>query len=202
VEASTCKNRFLILEISPLGISGSWLAESKIWEDGRGNFREWFQRSEIFEKTGVDFSVAQSNISVSRRGVLRGIHYSLSPEGQSKWVTCVRGRIIDVVVDIRPTSPTFKKYIEVELAAGDGRAVLIESGLGHGFIALEDESTVSYLLSSLYSPSDEYEINPLDIEIDIDWHLDLVGGSGLILSPKDANAPSLSKRFDQGKLPL
>jgi len=74
--------------------------------------------------------------------------------------------------------------------------------LGHGFIALEDESTVSYLLSSLYSPSDEYEINPLDIEIDIDWHLDLVGGSGLILSPKDANAPSLSKRFDQGKLPL
>jgi dTDP-4-dehydrorhamnose 3,5-epimerase len=87
------------------------------------------------------------------------------------------------------------------LKGGDGRAVLIGNGLGHGFISLEDNSTVSYLLSSPYSPTEEFEINPMDPAIGIDWQLNLVGGSGIILSAKDANAPSLSTRLAEGKLP-
>ena len=190
------------MEITSLGIEGAWLATSTVHTDYRGNFCEWFRRSEILQKTGIDFEVEQSNISRSSKGVIRGIHYSLAPDGQAKWVTCTNGRIIDVVVDIRPWSPTYKKFVTIDLLGGEGQAVFVGAGLGHGFIAIENESTVSYLLSSTYSPNDEYEINPLDSDLAIDWHLDLVGGAGMILSPKDASAPTLILRLEQGLLPL
>ena len=189
------------MEISPLLIKGAWLAESMVWEDERGSFREWFKRADLSQEIGDSFVTAQANLSVSNQGVIRGIHYSLAPEGQAKWVTCVSGAIIDVIVDIRPTSLTYGKYVPVDLRGGDGRSVLIGCGLGHGFISLEDNSVVSYLLSSPYSPSEEYEINPMDPTIGINWNLNLVGGTGVILSAKDANAPSLAARLAEGKLP-
>ena len=189
------------MEFTPLGIDGAWVATSKLHSDERGNFREWFKRSEINEKTGIDFQVEQSNVSSSNRGVIRGIHYSLVEGGQSKWVTCVNGRIIDFVVDIRPSSPTFLKSEAVELSEGGARAVFVGAGLGHGFIAIEDGSTVSYLLSSPYSPEYEFEINPMDSKLGIDWRLDLLGPSGIILSQKDATAPSLDDRLAEGRLP-
>ena len=189
------------MEFTPLGIDGAWVATSKLHADERGNFREWFKRSEIREKTGIDFQVEQSNVSSSNRGVIRGIHYSLVDGGQSKWVTCVNGRIIDFVVDIRPNSPTYLKSEAVELSEGRATAVFVGPGLGHGFIALEDGSTVSYLLSSPYSPENEFEINPMDADLRINWRLDLLGNMGIILSPKDADAPSLVDRQAEGKLP-
>lgn len=189
------------MKLTLLGIEGAWLAESNVFPDERGSFREWFKFEEIKEVTGIDFSVKQANLSLSNKGVVRGIHYSLSEEGQAKWVTCANGHIIDVIVDIRPSSPTFKKVIEVDLKGGEGCAVLIGAGLGHGFLALEDNSVVSYLLSSPYSPSNEFEINPLDPDLNIDWHLDLVGNTGHIISPKDAQAPSLQERLADGRLP-
>jgi dTDP-4-dehydrorhamnose 3,5-epimerase len=189
------------MEFTQLGIENAWLGKSKVWVDERGSFREWFKLSDFTEEVGTPFITAQANISISDRGVVRGIHYSLTPEGQAKWVTCVSGSIIDVIVDIRPTSPTFGKYELVDLKGGDGRAVLIGNGLGHGFISLEDNSVVSYLLSSPFSPNEEYEINPMDPAIGIDWKLNLVGGTGVILSAKDANAPSLAARLAEGKLP-
>ena len=148
--------------------------------------------------TGISFSVAQANLSESKRAVVRGIHYSLSTIGQAKWVTCVSGAIKDVIVDIRPASATFGKYVAVDLVGGSGRAILIAAGLGHGFVSLEDGSTVAYLVSSPFSPTEEFEINPLDPSIGIEWGF---SDGELLLSPKDASAPTLSERKTEGKLP-
>lgn len=189
------------MKIKSIGIEGAWIASSLVHSDERGSFREWFKLKDISNVAGRDFSVAQSNISVSNKGVLRGIHYSLAKGGQAKWVTCVSGHVIDLVVDIRPDSPTYKKYELIDLKDGEGRAVLVGAGLGHGFLSLEEGSIVSYLLDSPYSPSEEFEINPLDPELGIKWPLELVGDMGLILSPKDAHAPSLTERAAANQLP-
>ena len=121
------------MKLTSLGIDGAWVAESPVWSDERGFFREWFKSEDVLAATGINFSIQQANISQSQRRVIRGIHYSLAPEGQAKWVTCVNGRIRDVIVDIRPGSPTFGKSVFVELNGLDGLAVLIGPGLGHGF---------------------------------------------------------------------
>lgn len=189
------------MELTPLGIEGVWLAESPAWRDNRGVFREWFKIEEIKSKTKFDFSVQQANISVSDRGVIRGIHYSLAPKGQAKWITCVSGSIIDVVVDIRPSSPTYKKIEYVHLNSRNERSLLIANGLGHGFISLEENSTIVYLLSSQYNRDNEFEIIPTDTDLNIDWHLQLVSGSGLIISTKDSQAPTLKEREQNHQLP-
>jgi len=185
------------MKLTPLGFDGAWLAESPVWSDQRGFFREWFKSEDILAGTGINFSIQQANISQSQRGVIRGIHYSLAPQGQAKWVTCVNGSIRDVIVDIRPSSPTFRKSVFVELNGLDGRAVLIGPGLGHGFASLADSSTIAYLLSSPYSPTEEFEINPMDPELGIDWGLNL---AEVYLSEKDKMAPSLEHRNKEGKL--
>jgi dTDP-4-dehydrorhamnose 3,5-epimerase len=174
------------------------LATSQVFADDRGSFREWFKYAEIKEKTGIDFSVAQANISHSKRGVVRGIHYSLAVEGQAKWVTCVSGAIRDVIVDIRPASPTFGTFVVVDLVGGSGEAVLIGAGLGHAFVSCENSSSVAYLVTSPFSPTEEFEINPLDSTIGIDWGLP---SEQLLLSAKDAQAPSLAERGREGLLP-
>jgi dTDP-4-dehydrorhamnose 3,5-epimerase len=189
------------MELTPLGITGAWLAESPLWPDERGYFREWFKHEEILKATGIDFSVKQSNISLSNKGVIRGIHYSIATEGQAKWITCISGAILDVIVDIRPDSPTFRKIEYVDLKGGEGRAILVGKGLGHGFMALEDQTTVSYLLSSPYSPEFEFEIQPTDPAMKIDWQFELLNGVSVVLSTKDASAPTLGEQAAKGKLP-
>jgi dTDP-4-dehydrorhamnose 3,5-epimerase len=186
------------MELTPLGIEGAWLAESSVWSDERGFFREWFKTEEINKATGRNFNVEQANISSSTKGTLRGIHYSLAAKGQAKWVTCVSGLIKDVIVDIRPTSKTYGKWIEIELGGTSGNAVLIGEGLGHGFISLADFSTVAYLVSSPFSPTEEFEINPLDPAIGINWGIPLLE---MKISDKDKNAPTLDEREEEGKLP-
>ena len=186
------------MKLTPLGIDGAWVAESPVWSDDRGFFREWFKSEDVHAATGINFSIEQANISQSQRGVLRGIHYSLAPQGQAKWVTCVNGSIRDVIVDIRPSSPTFGKSVFVDLNGLDGRAVLIGRGLGHGFASLAHSSTIAYLLSSPYSPTEEFEINPMDSELGIDWGVD---SAEVCFSEKDKGAPSLAERHKEGKLP-
>ena len=185
------------MKIKELGISGMWIVHSPIHDDNRGYFREWFKGGEFEIVTGHKFNVQQANISSSNKGVLRGIHYSLAKEGQGKWITCVSGSIWDVVVDIRPNSPTFKKWIGIELTANSGDALFISKGLGHGFISMQDNSCVAYLLTSEYAPANEFEINPLDPELGIIWPLE-----NLSLSSKDANAPTLQQQHIAGKLEM
>jgi dTDP-4-dehydrorhamnose 3,5-epimerase len=186
------------MKLRSLGIEGAWLVESPVRSDDRGFFREWFKAEDIKKVMDRDFGVEQANISVSSAGTLRGIHYSIAPRGQAKWITCVSGSIKDVTVDIRPDSPTFGKWIEVELRGDSGKAVFISEGLGHGFLALEDNTAVAYLVSTTFSPNDEFGINPLDELIGISWGMDL---SALKISDKDKNAPTLAERLVEGKLP-
>ena len=189
------------MSIKALGIHGAWIIESKIWEDERGFFREWFKHSPILSQTKFDFSVKQANLSISKRGTLRGIHYSLTANGQSKLVTCAAGQILDLIVDLREDSPTFKKFITLELDGKTGDSVLIGQGLGHAFLSLEDNSVVTYLLDSPYSPGEEYEINPFDVELAINWPLERLGIGIPIMSAKDQNAPTLAFQATQKKLP-
>ena len=186
------------MELTPLAIEGAWIAESPVWSDNRGFFREWFKSEDIEKATGKKFLIEQANISLSSKGTLRGIHYSIAPRGQAKWVTCVAGSIKDLIVDIRPGSKTFGEWVAVDLIGDSGKALYIGEGLGHGFIALEENTAVAYLVSTPFSPSDEFEINPLDKEIGIDWGMDLVQ---LKISDKDRDAPTLAERSIEGKLP-
>ena len=186
------------MELRPLSIDGVWIAESPIWSDDRGFFREWYKSADVKNATGRDFGIEQANISLSSKGTLRGIHYSIAPLGQAKWITCVSGSIKDVIVDIRPDSKSFGQWLEVELRGDSGKAVLISEGLGHGFVVLEDNTAVAYLVSTPFSPSDEFEINPLDEKIGINWGFNL---SELKISDKDKNAPTLAERLAEEKLP-
>ena len=183
------------MDIEELGIKGAWIARSPVHHDDRGYFREWFKSEELESAIGFQFSVEQANISSSNKGVLRGIHYSLAKEGQGKWVTCVSGSIWDVIVDIRPASPTFKQWIGIELTGGSGDSIFVSGGLGHGFISLEDKSTVAYLLTSKYSPQEEFGISPLDPKLGITWP-----NTKLFLSEKDMLAPTLQELLDSGNL--
>jgi dTDP-4-dehydrorhamnose 3,5-epimerase len=187
------------MKLTPLGIEGVWLAESPVWSDNRGFFREWFKSEDIKKETGRDFGIEQANISLSSRGTLRGIHYSIAPRGQAKWITCVAGLIKDVIVDIRPDSKSFGQWIEVELRGDSGKAVLISENLGHGFLALKDNTVVAYLVSTPFSPTHEYEINPLDEKIAINWGMEI---SELKISDKDRTAPSLMDLKSRNLLPV
>jgi dTDP-4-dehydrorhamnose 3,5-epimerase len=186
------------MKLTPLGIDGAWVAESPVWSDDRGFFREWFKSEDAKAVTGRDFGIEQANISLSSAGTLRGIHYSIAPRGQAKWITCVSGSIQDVIVDIRPDSKNFGQWIDVELRGDSGRAILISEGLGHGFLALEDNTAVAYLVSTPFSATDEFEINPLDEEIGIKWIMKL---SSLKISGKDKIAPTLAERLAERRLP-
>jgi len=176
------------MELEELGIKGAWLAKSQIHWDERGLFREWFKASDLEEKIGRDFSVAQANISTSNKDVIRGIHFSTARAGQGKWITCTAGSIWDVVVDVRPNSSTFKKWIGLTLDSISGEAIFISEGLGHGFMSLEDNSTIAYLLTSPYSAEDEFGIHPLDSDLAITWPT-----QNPHLSDKDAHAPSFEE---------
>jgi dTDP-4-dehydrorhamnose 3,5-epimerase len=185
------------MELTPLGIEGAWVVESPVWSDERGFFREWFKTEDIEKATGKKFLIEQANISLSSKGTVRGIHYSTAPRGQAKWVTCVAGSIRDVIVDIRPKSKTFGKWVGVELSGNSGKSVYVSEGLGHGFITLEDNTAVAYLVSTPFSPLHEFEMNPLDAEVGINWGMDL---RDLKISDKDKNAPTLAELLNQGRL--
>ena len=157
------------MKVTPLKIDGSWIIELKKFEDGRGFFYESF-RNEIAKKYfGREFSIKQSNTSVSKKGSVRGIHYALVPPSQAKYVQCQQGSIIDYVIDIRVGSPTFSQFAEVELSATNPQAIFIEEGLAHAFVALEDETVVTYFVSENYNPEREKGINPFDSDLNIKW---------------------------------
>jgi len=179
-------------DLTSLGIDGAWLYQSEIHGDSRGYFTEWFKHDLIREKTGRDFNIAQANVSKSRKGVVRGIHFSLAKQGQAKWITCTNGVLLDLVVDIRPESDTFKKWVAIELKAGAGNAVMISEGLGHAFLSLEDETVITYLLTTPYSPNEEFAINLLDPDLAIEFPL-----IELHRSQRDEAAPTL-KEFLRG----
>jgi dTDP-4-dehydrorhamnose 3,5-epimerase len=186
------------MKITKLEIEGSWLLESPIHSDNRGTFSEWY-KSEIFlEATNQHFSPAQANISTSTKGTLRGIHFSLSEIGQAKLVLCASGEIQDVIVDLRLGSPTFGHHQSVHLEQNSGKSLYIAKGLGHGFLSLVDNSAVVYLVSSKYSPSEEFGVSPFDSDLNIKWWLE---SSSFKVSDKDSKAESLQVLIEANRLP-
>jgi dTDP-4-dehydrorhamnose 3,5-epimerase len=183
--------------MEPLGIDGAWVVTPRIHGDTRGSFLEWFRGEEFTAATGCRFGLAQVNCSVSRRGVLRGIHFADVPPGQAKYVMCASGTVADVVVDLRVGSAGFGRHAAVELDDHTRRAVFISEGLGHGFMALSSEATVIFLCSTPHVPGREHGVHPLDPGLEIEWP----GGAGAVLSEKDANAPSLEQARRRGMLP-
>jgi dTDP-4-dehydrorhamnose 3,5-epimerase len=186
-----------------LEIQGAFVLTPVIHSDSRGNFLEWF-RADVFEKTlGYPFRLAQANTSVSAAGTIRGIHFAQFPRSQAKYVTCTRGEVFDVVVDVRVGSPTYGQWEAVSLDDRARKAVYLSEGLGHAFMALEDDSVVTYLCSAPFAPDREHGINPMDETVAIDWPgIDLQGRRlEPLLSSKDAQAPGLEYARQTGLLP-
>jgi epimerase EvaD len=171
--------------------------EPQSFGDNRGVFAAPFQ-GEVFHQTvGHPMRLGQTNHSVSRRGTIRGVHFADTPPGQSKYIYCPRGSMLDVIVDIRVGSPTFGQWDSVLLDSESFRAVYVPEGLGHGFVALEDGTAMSYLCSTGYNPASEHAITPMDPALDLPWPADLAP----VLSEKDAKAPTLAEAEVAGLLP-
>lgn len=186
-----------IVEAEELSIDGVWSFTPVHRADDRGFFLESFKDSVFAQATGRDFDLKQVNTSVSRLGTIRGIHFADVPPGQAKYIQCLSGRILDVVVDIRVGSPSFGQWVAVELDAKTCTGLFISEGLGHAFCALTSSATVSYLCNQAYAPAREHGIDPLDQDLGIPWP----EGVDPVLSAKDAQAPTLSKALSCGRLP-
>jgi dTDP-4-dehydrorhamnose 3,5-epimerase len=181
-----------------LAIPGAWEITPQLHTDARGALFEWFTDSGFTAMAGHRFDLRQANCSVSASGVLRGVHFAELPPSQAKYVTCLHGTVLDVVVDIRVGSPTFGRWDSVVLDDKERRSVYLAEGIGHAFLALEDDSTVMYLCSAEYAPGREHTVNPFDPDLDITWPA-LDGGP--ILSDRDRDAPTLAQTRAAGLLP-
>ena len=186
------------MEITPLSIAGAFAITNTVHGDERGEFVEWFRADYLKNATGIDFSAIQANLSVSQKGTLRGIHFADVPPGQAKYVMCPTGAIQDYVVDIRVGSPTFGTWEAVTITAQDRNAILIDVGLGHAFVALKEETTVTYLVTDHYKPQAEHAINPRDPDLGLEFPF---SGQELLVSAKDRDAPSLQDALSSGMLP-
>jgi len=185
------------VRVRELDIAGAWEITPQLHSDSRGLFFEWLTDRAFSEFAGHRLDVRQANCSVSAAGVLRGLHFAQLPPGQAKYVTCLSGSVFDVVVDVRVGSPTFGRWDSVLLDERNRRTVYLSEGLAHGFLALQDNSTMMYLCSTEYNPQREHTIAPTDPSLAIKWP----GEHELSLSDRDAAAPTLAEVREAGLLP-
>ena len=185
------------MQVEPLAIEGLWEITPVLRPDDRGVFLEAYKAEVISEAVGHPFTLKQMNVSVSSAGTVRGIHFADVPVGQAKFVQCMSGAILDVVVDIRVGSPTFGQWDAIELNSTSRKALYISEGLGHAFCALSDDATVGYLCSEPYTPTREHGIHPMDSTLALPWP----EGTAALLSTKDAAAPTLAEAVASGLLP-
>jgi len=186
------------VQLRELSIPDAWEITPVQRADDRGVFLEWYRFDLLAEAVGHPLDLRQANTSVSKRGVVRGIHFADVPPSQAKYVTVAHGAVLDFVVDIRVGSPTFGQWDSVLLDDVERRAVYLAEGLGHAFVALTDDAVVSYLVSDTYSPGREHGVSPLDPDIALRWPEE---AGELLLSPKDTEAPSLADAAAAGLLP-
>lgn len=178
-----------MVEVRTLGLDGVCEVRPSRIGDERGFFSETWNAAK-FAQAGIQVDFVQDNHSFSRaRGVLRGLHFQTPPLAQDKLVRVLRGAIFDVAVDIRKNSPTFGKWVGLELSAKDWNQVFVPKGFAHGFITLEPDTEVAYKVSAPYSPAHDRSIRFDDPRIGVEWP---VAASDIILSAKDAEAPMLA----------
>lgn len=186
------------MQIRELSIRDSYEITPVKRSDERGIFLEWYRFDLLEQAVGHSLNLRQANTSVSKRGVVRGIHFADLPPGQAKYVTATHGAVLDFVIDIRVGSPTFGQWDTVRLDTDDRKAIYLGEGLGHAFVALTDDATVSYLVTDTYNADREHGINPLDPEVGLTFPAE---AGELLLSPKDTEAPGLSEAASLGLLP-
>jgi 5-epimerase len=185
------------MQVRALAVGDAFEFRPTTFPDDRGLFTAPYQEP-LFSKTvGHPLTLAQANHSVSRRGTIRGLHYADVPPGQAKYIYCPRGRGLDIVVDLRVGSPTFGQWDTVALDETTCTAVYLAEGLGHAFIALADDTVMSYLCSTGYNPTGEHGIDPFDPDLGLPWPTDIEP----VLSDKDAIAPSLAEALRTDALP-
>ena len=169
------------------------IIEPKVHGDSRGYFVETFVSNKLEEFLGYQINFCQDNESKSSKGVLRGLHYQLPPFAQTKLVRVIHGRVLDVAVDIRKNSPTFGKYVAVELSGENKKQLLIPRGFAHGFVVLEDDTVFAYKVDNYYSPECDRGIAFDDKNLNIDW---ILNHNELNLSAKDTKQPKLNETND------
>lgn len=174
------------MKITKTELDGVVIVEPAVFGDHRGFFMESWSKQK-FETAGLFYDFVQDNHSSSAvKGTLRGIHFQRGDKAQAKLVRCVKGAVLDVAVDLRPNSPTYKKWVGVELSAENKKQLLIPRGFGHAFLTLTDDVEFLYKADNYYAPEADGGIRWNDPEIGVDW-----GVEEPILSQKDANAPFL-----------
>lgn len=178
------------MKVQQTNIEGVYIVEPVLHGDERGYFMESFSERDFEAQTGLKVRFVQDNESRSRKGVLRGLHFQKEPYAQAKLVRVVRGKVLDVAVDIRPESQTFGKYVATELSAENHRQMFIPNGFAHGYVVLEDDTVFQYKCDEYYHPEAEGGIAWNDPQIAIDWG---VAESEVILSEKDKHRPLLSE---------
>jgi len=184
------------VDVAETRLPGVFVFTPEPVRDERGTFSESFRSDEVEAATGRPFRAEQINYSVSRRNTLRGIHGVAVPPGQAKYVTCVRGVLRDIVVDLRVGSPTFGMHHVTELDTGSGRCVYVPEGVGHGFLALTDDACICYVVSTLYVPGTQIDVNALDPDLALPWEL----SEPPLMSAKDAKAPGAQEALRRGLL--
>lgn len=172
------------MEVVKTSIPGVLIIEPRVFGDSRGYFFESFNLREFTDKVGFDVSFVQDNESMSCYGVVRGLHFQCPPFAQSKLVRVVKGRVLDVAVDIRKGSPTYGKYEAVELSAENHRQFFMPKGIAHGFSVLSDEVVFQYKCDNYYAPQSEGAIAWDDPDLAIDWR---IPADKVILSEKDSH---------------
>ena len=186
------------MKVDELTVPDAWVCSPTAYRDDRGQFVEWFRSDRLGAITGRRFDVVQANHSLSRRGVVRGVHFADVPPGQAKYVYCVRGAVLDVAIDLRVGSPSFGAVDSVVLESTEPRGVFISEGLGHLLYALKDETSVTYLTSRAYEPTAEHAVCPLDPELGLPVP---APPSEWVVSDRDAAAPTLDEALKAGLLP-
>ncbi|MFF8608676.1 dTDP-4-dehydrorhamnose 3,5-epimerase family protein [Streptomyces sp. NPDC015346] len=185
------------MHIAATAIPGAFVVTPRLLADERGSFHEGLRADKLERVLGEPFVPRQVSYSVSRRGTLRGIHTVALPPGQAKYVTCVQGALRDVIVDLRIGSPAFGRHHVCTLDAESGRSLYIPEGVGHGFLALADDTRICYVMSTVYAPGTQIDINPLDPELGLPWAY----SEPPLMSEKDAGARSLAETVAAGVLP-
>jgi len=169
------------------------IIEPVVHGDERGYFVETYRHDKLEEFLGYKIDFIQDNESKSSRGVLRGLHYQLHPSAQTELVRVIKGRVLDVAVDIRKNSPTFGKWVSVELTDENKRQLLVPRGFAHGFVVLEDDTVFAYKVDNYYSPQNDRGVAFDDKDLGIDWGIDI---DELKLSDKDKIQPKLKDTTD------
>lgn len=185
------------MTIRELALPDVFLIQSRGFADSRGMFFESFQQDLLTEAIGHPFAVAQTNFSVSHRNTLRGVHGVWGSAEQAKVVTCVRGSILDVIVDLRVGSPTFGEHVALRLDPTSLMSVYVAEGLGHSFLALEEDTCVHYCCSTAYVADAVFTVNALDPELALPWQLT----EPPVMSDNDVAAPTLAEAAAAKLLP-